>query len=777
MATPSKSTRATLMTKLSTLVGVGKEFIASDVPTLRSVIQRGILIQERNIHNEIAYCFYSNKELSLELAQLVIDQWQKSNALFTGSVIYHRRSIAERIKKKWTELSNFAQEKGKRKGAKQIIDNELDKLFDILWCKCPITCCREANSNCEGCNLGAHISCKCPSESKIPTQDLLWVYCQRAKTGDMSELQMGSIDVKERRRQMKYVQRQVDEFGRVLKARKITEEEQPDIQISSDDISTGSSNKSNESNININMRRNILNVKHTAAASIRCNASNRTTATIVTAFLQDLIEGGFLSEDMNYLTCDNKKIQRAKEEIMSSAIISEESRILEDDVKGIFFDGKKDVTKVLKLNKESRKYYPAVIEEEHYTLTQEPLGRYLHHFTPDPSSKKAPAALQIASGVFEWIESHGVKETLMVIGGDSTNTITGPEGGAITHLEKLLNHKLHWSICMIHINELPLRHLISNLDGTTNSSVGYSGPIGKLLSKVNELSVNYNFKAMPGGMDLIYLPENIVKNLSTDQKNCYLLVNAIKNGDLSKELASYKCGPLCHSRWLTTAQGLLMLWTRNHGLQGKTLENFELIVKFVLQSYFKLYFDIKVKHRLADGPGHILTAITIYRNQSKAVQEAIKKTTIRGAYHSHSENVLLSLLVSEVQEDRMFAIDKILKLRKSNEFGSMSVRTHKNPELNFKATAISNLISWDECYEPVFTCNLSKEEIRSFKDSPMRAPDFPIHTQSTERAIQIVSKAAMNVYGQEKRDGYIRGMIDHRELFPVLQNKKTLIYK
>ena len=54
------------------------------------------------------------------------------------------------------------------------------------------------------------------------------------------------------------------------------------------------------------MRFNILKVKHTAAASVRCNASNRTTATIVTAFLQDLIEGGFLSKDMNYLTCDNK---------------------------------------------------------------------------------------------------------------------------------------------------------------------------------------------------------------------------------------------------------------------------------------------------------------------------------------------------------------------------------------------------------------------------------------------------------------------------------------
>ena len=92
------------MTKMSTLDTVGKEFITSDVPTLRSVIQRGILIQERNIHNEIAYCFYSNKELSLELAQLVIDQWQKSNALFTGSVIYHRRSIPERIKKKMDRI-------------------------------------------------------------------------------------------------------------------------------------------------------------------------------------------------------------------------------------------------------------------------------------------------------------------------------------------------------------------------------------------------------------------------------------------------------------------------------------------------------------------------------------------------------------------------------------------------------------------------------------------------------------------------------------------------
>ena len=64
MATPTKSTRSTLKTKLSTLVGVGKEFIASDVPTLKSVIQRGIFIQEKNLHNEIAYHKYTIEELS-----------------------------------------------------------------------------------------------------------------------------------------------------------------------------------------------------------------------------------------------------------------------------------------------------------------------------------------------------------------------------------------------------------------------------------------------------------------------------------------------------------------------------------------------------------------------------------------------------------------------------------------------------------------------------------------------------------------------------------------
>ena len=472
---------------------------------------------------------------------------------------------------------------------------------------------------------------------------------------------------------------------------------------------------------------------------------------------------------------------------MNSAVVSDESRILDEEIQGIFFYGKKDLTKILKFNEETGNFHPFQINEEHYTLTQEPEGKYLHHFTPMPSRKDENGkndkndlpAKKIAEGVFEWINIHGATESLAVIGGDSTNTITGYKGGAIYHVENMIGHKCHWSICMIHTNELPLRHLIEKLDGKSNSSVGYSGPIGKLLPKVHDFPVNDNFMVMSDGEDLIELPQDVISSLSTDQHNCYLLVKAIKTGDLDMKLKNRKCGPLNHARWLTTGQALMMLWIRYHGLQGETLEVFKLIIKFVLQSYFKLYFDIKVKHKLVDGPNHTVTSLRILRSQDEKTQEIVKKCVASGAYHAHPENVILSLLASENKEDRIFAIDQIWKLRGSNEFGSMDIRIRKTPNINFNATSLTNLIFWDKikCYEPVFTCKYSKNELLMFKDSPMIAPDFPIHTQSTERVIQVVSKAAQMVYGDEKRDGYVRGMIAHREVFPVMHSKKDILFR
>ena len=83
------------------------------------------------------------------------------------------------------------------------------------------------------------------------------------------------------------------------------------------------------------------------------------------------------------------------------------------------------------------------------------------------------------------------------------------------------------------------------------------------------------------------------------------------------------------------------------------MEAFKLIIKFVLQSYFKLYFDIKVKHKLVDGPNHIITSLRLLRSQDEKTQEIVKKCMSSGDYHAHPENVILSLLASENKKDRI----------------------------------------------------------------------------------------------------------------------------
>ena len=103
-----------------------------------------------------------------------------------------------------------------------------------------------------------------------------------------------------------------------------------------------------------------------------------------------------------------------------------------------------------------------------------------------------------AKGLYDFMVKHGWDKTVELIGGDSTNSNSGWKGGALAWLERSLRRKVFWVICMIHCNELPLRHLMSKLDGKTNSKEGWTGPIGKLLPKVNEMERNYSFDPIPG---------------------------------------------------------------------------------------------------------------------------------------------------------------------------------------------------------------------------------------------------------------------------------------
>lgn len=386
-------------------------------------------------------------------------------------------------------------------------------------------------------------------------------------------------------------------------------------------------------------------------------------------------------------------------------------------------------------------------------------------------------AFKVAQALYDLLVTYDSTDSLIVLQGDSTRANTGWKGGTHAHLEKMLGRKLFWSICVLHTNELPLRHLITSIDGPTSSDTGFTGPVCSLLSSVNEMQYNAEFRGVPGGEDLTEIPEYILVNMSTDQQVSYQLVQAVKRGVLPSELQEIKCGKVSHSRWLTTAQSLVYMWTRKHGLTGKELNTLEILVKYCLQVYFKLYYDIKVHHRLEDGPKHILTQLRVMRSQPKKVQTAVTFYVRTGAWFAHSECVLLSLMASQSEDDRRFAVTQILKLRAGEEYGDTSVRPRITPKLNLSATSLQTLISWQpgQVHEPAFTCSLSGDQIQEILVKPYEVPEFSIHTQSTERVVKQVTEAAAAVVGQQARDGFIRARAHHRETMPCFRSKKDMM--
>ena len=319
--------------------------------------------------------------------------------------------------------------------------------------------------------------------------------------------------------------------------------------------------------------------------------------------------------------------------------------------------------------------------------------------------------------------------------------------------------------------------MIIKLDGPYIPKSGWTGPIGKLMEKVCELETNCNFTPFKDTASLVHLPDDIIDGLSTDQKTAYKHIQAVKSGILSKEVANLKTGELSTARWLTSGDALVTIWTSCHNLEGETLRKLEVLVRFCLEVYFILYFEIKVKHHISNGPAHILRTLELLRNQTEEVKNIITSVVHRGAYHAHPEKIMPSMLTSDDAGERSFAVEKILQVRNGSEEGDTSVRKHKTPKLNLGATSVRELINWEgeKVFEPVFTTKLDIDEIKELVNTPLQIQTFSLHTQSCERVVQEVSKASTEVCGDSRRDGWVRARVAHREVMPVFASKKDIL--
>lgn len=184
---------------------------------------------------------------------------------------------------------------------------------------------------------------------------------------------------------------------------------------------------------------------------------------------------------------------------------------------GICFDARKDKTLINEL-KNSR-YHRKIVTEEHISIIGE----------PNSNTGKG-----ICNSIISYLKmNQGYIQEILCIGCDGTATNTGWNTGIIRSFEVALGRPLQWIICLLHANELPFRHLFIALDGSTSGPKGYSGPIGAAL-----INCDKNALTSPVTGNLPTLDENIVQQLSTEQKYLFEICSAIQGGSCPIEVAS-----------------------------------------------------------------------------------------------------------------------------------------------------------------------------------------------------------------------------------------------
>lgn len=135
----------------------------------------------------------------------------------------------------------------------------------------------------------------------------------------------------------------------------------------------------------------------------------------------------------------------------------------------IYFDGRKD--KTLKIVSKGNKKYRKVVVEEHISVLKEPGSLYVGYATPLQGT-----ANSIERAINALLKSNKICiDDILAIGCDGTVTNTGKFRGIIRLFEERLKRPLQWIICMLHLNELPLRHLFNKLDGKTSGPGSYNG--------------------------------------------------------------------------------------------------------------------------------------------------------------------------------------------------------------------------------------------------------------------------------------------------------------
>ena len=141
----------------------------------------------------------------------------------------------------------------------------------------------------------------------------------------------------------------------------------------------------------------------------------------------------------------------------------------------------------------------------------------------------------------------------------------------------------------------------------------------------------------------------------------------------------------------------------------------------------------------------------------------------------HPENLLNTVLADAREDVRLKAVN-LLKDAREKSSVNREVREFRPPVVNFNAQDYVDITDWASTSitpPPVLSDFFDEQIERAIQNLGFvyDLPEYPCHTQSVERTVQLVSKASSAVWGQERRDGFIRNTMASRKNIKRFKSK------
>jgi hypothetical protein len=308
--------------------------------------------------------------------------------------------------------------------------------------------------------------------------------------------------------------------------------------------------------------------------------------------------------------------------------------------------------------------------------------------------------------------------------------------------------------------------VIEKLDGKTSGPGQSAGPIGQAISGKLYQAPVVNFTPIP--TKLTPIDKNVEKDLSRDQALLRGYMTGIACGKIDSHFVNKIPGPVFHARWLTTATRILILYSR----EPEPSPNLCTIVRFIQEVYGPFWFEIKKENNFSKGPKIILEMSKAIKTFPAEVQEAALPSLRRNSFCLYPENYLACLLFSGNEEHRSKAVSHILQIRKNK--GNSKLRIPQIPDYDIDCEDWGNMIDLSsiQLCEPPCVAGLSDSEITDMVKNKREPPNFPLHSQSVERAVKVTSEVSKLAVNLERRNQLALGKLESRKIRASFKTKR-----